>query len=66
MVTVAAGGLAVFVLSMAAMVTLGAADEPRRVAPAVNSYTVEHGLTSADLPGADPAAELAEPIVLGR
>ncbi len=52
----AAGGLAVFAAGIATVVALGGSAEPPRVAPPVNTFTVEHSRVGGGLPGGDPDA----------
>jgi anti-sigma factor RsiW len=62
----AAGGIAAFSLSLAAVLALGSPDRAQTVVPAVDSYSVEHGRTAVGVPGADAVVELAGTTPGGR
>jgi hypothetical protein len=62
----AAGGLAAFALSLAAVAVVGGLDEPPPVAPQIGTFITEHDQGTRGVPGSDPEVGVVDATTTGR
>ena len=62
----AAGGLAAFALSLAAVAAVGALDEPPAVAPQIGTFITEHDRGTEGMPGSDQEVGVVDATSTGR